>query len=92
MSLLSVEYVRKGVLTADMRRQLLQVAGGWALSPSVPVGTGPADLRFYRGGFNRLDHVFPERSDAERYLRQHNWQQAQGGQNATKPAAKADKT
>ncbi len=92
MVLLSVEYVRKGVLTADLRRQLLQVAGGWALSPSVPIGTGPADLRFYRGGFNRLDHVFPERSEAERYLSQHNWHQAQGGQYAPKPAEKSTKT
>ena len=91
MSLLSVEYVRRGVLTADLRRQLLQVAGGWALSPSVPVGTGPADLRFYRGGFNRMDHVFPDRSEAERYLTQHNWHPVPGGNDATKPAAKADK-
>lgn len=76
-ALLEVDYFRTGPITGErLRRQLLQVAKGWQLSPAVPVGH-VGSLRNYRGGVCRTDHVFPDRAEAEHYLQAHNW--ATGG-------------
>jgi hypothetical protein len=88
MQLPEYEYTRKGPISGEvMRRQLLQVPAGWMLSPAVPEGTGPASLRYFRGGFNRTDHVFTERSGAEHYLAANNWT-PKGGTRAIEPTKK----
>jgi len=91
MALAEIEYTRPGPISGQpMRRQLLQVPAGWMVSPSVPDGTGPPSLRHFRGGFNRTDHVFTERSAAEHYLSANNWT-PKGGNDESEPTEESRK-
>ena len=71
--MLEIEYYRTSSTGRQLRRQLLQIADGWTISNGEEVGTGPASLRGYDGGWHWGDTVFATRKAAERNLAQNRW-------------------